>query len=132
MVTVGLQFAILPFACNVNKVARTFDGVGMNVRATNPRFQSISIDHAVLCVDCEMISNTSQEECGVCGSRSLLNIANALGGSLGSQPRAILVDMDAPDLTSLLRALVNSAARKRDYRPNGRAGDPRRAEAFGD
>ena len=84
----------------------------MNVRATHPRFQSICLDHAVLCVDCEMITNTVQEECAVCGSRSLLNIANALGGSLGSQPRAILLDMEAPDLRSLLRVLVNSAAQR--------------------
>jgi len=38
--------------------------------------------NAVLCVDCECVSSTRGDECPVCGSRSVLNLARMLGGSL--------------------------------------------------
>ena len=52
--------------------------------------QVIPLREAVLCVDCEMVSNSTQGHCLACGSHALMNIAAALGGRLrdASQPDA--------------------------------------------
>ena len=44
--------------------------------------QVLPLMEAVLCVDCEMVSNSSRGHCLACGSRALLNVATALGGPL--------------------------------------------------
>lgn len=56
----------------------------MNSIAAKPlaETQVVSLTEAVLCVDCEMVSNSTQGHCLACGSRALLNIATALGGPL--------------------------------------------------
>ena len=38
--------------------------------------------NAVLCLDCEVISSSRGDECPACKSRSLVNLARMLGGSL--------------------------------------------------
>ena len=55
-----------------------------------PILNSVTLLEAVLCADCEIISNSGGETCEVCGSRSLFNIARMFGGSL-PQNRAALV-----------------------------------------
>ena len=43
---------------------------------------SLPVACAVLCVDCERITVPYKDACPVCGSKSLLNVAQILGGSL--------------------------------------------------
>jgi hypothetical protein len=63
-----------------------------NVRADKDRpLNSISLQNAVLCADCDSVSDSPHDHCLVCGSRSLFNISRLLGGMLPSQ-RAKLVD----------------------------------------
>ena len=51
---------------------------------------SLPVSCAVLCVDCERITVSYNDACPVCGSRSLLNIAQILGGTLsGDRVRRI-------------------------------------------
>jgi hypothetical protein len=45
----------------------------------------IPLQGAVLCSDCEMVSDNAYDKCPVCGSRSLLGLALVLGGTLRSQ-----------------------------------------------
>src|SRR5271155_589969 len=52
---------------------------------------AISLRNAVLCADCDTVSDSPHDECLVCGSRSLFNISRALGGMLLGK-RATLVD----------------------------------------
>lgn len=40
---------------------------------------------AMLCVDCESISNSAHDACPVCGSHSLISLFRMLGGTLRSQ-----------------------------------------------
>src|SRR6266566_180193 len=47
--------------------------------------QAVPLLKAVLCVDCETISNSPHDVCTVCGSPSLTNVFRMLGGSLRSQ-----------------------------------------------
>jgi len=73
-----------------------------------PRLDSVALESAVLCADCEIISNSGGETCEICGSRSLLSLGRVLGGGLGSD-RARLVD--APEqLRDGFTVLVNAGA----------------------
>ena len=42
---------------------------------------AIALQGAVLCVDCECVSNGLSDECLVCGSRSLFNLERMLGAT---------------------------------------------------
>lgn len=70
---------------------------------------SIPLIEAVLCADCEMISDSAGENCLVCGSRSLLSIARVLGGSAGRE-RAVMVHLEAAQLRNAFTVLVNPEA----------------------
>jgi hypothetical protein len=48
--------------------------------------QFVPLMEAVLCVDCEMVSNSTHGHCPACGGRALLNVATALGGPLHAKP----------------------------------------------
>jgi len=56
-----------------------------------PSSGALPLQGAVLCVNCECVPSGRFDECPVCGSRSLLNIGQMLGGtplSEGSDPPA--------------------------------------------
>lgn len=57
----------------------------------NPDVNLVWLRNAVLCADCEVISDSPHDTCRVCGSRSLLSLSCVLGGTLPAQ-RAQLVD----------------------------------------
>ena len=42
----------------------------------------ISMQNAMLCIDCEVISASSSDKCPFCSSRSLFSLLRMLGGSL--------------------------------------------------
>ena len=64
----------------------------VEIRAERGRpLNAISLKNAVLCADCDVVSDSPHDHCLVCGSRSLFNISRLLGGMLPSQ-RAKLVD----------------------------------------
>jgi hypothetical protein len=52
---------------------------------------SVCLQNAVLCADCDCVSDSPHDKCLVCGSRSLFNIARVLGGNL-SRNRAALIE----------------------------------------
>lgn len=56
---------------------------------------AISLTSAVLCAECDVVSDSPHDYCLVCGSRSLLNIAHLLGGSMPRE-RAKLVEGIVP------------------------------------
>lgn len=78
------------------------------------------LSSAVLCLDCEVISNSRGDECPACKGHSLLNLARILGGTLfggelgrrlGSAPFNVAVtielsQMHAQDLNDTLEALT--------------------------
>jgi hypothetical protein len=55
-----------------------------------PVLTAISLRNAVLCADCEMVSDSTHDVCGVCGSRSLLSLSVVLGGPLPAQRTQLL------------------------------------------
>ncbi len=42
---------------------------------------ALPLQTAVLCMDCECVSNSRKDRCPVCGSRSLLGLAKIIGGA---------------------------------------------------
>jgi hypothetical protein len=59
---------------------------------------AVALENAVLCAQCEVISDSPHDKCQVCGSQSVFNIARLFGGKLPKQ-RASLVarkPVDAP------------------------------------
>jgi hypothetical protein len=70
----------------------SMNGSVVNMRAEEFRpLNSISLQNAVLCADCDVVSDSPHDHCLVCGSRSLFNISRLLGGMLPGQ-RATLID----------------------------------------
>jgi hypothetical protein len=43
---------------------------------------TIALQNAVLCAECDVVSDSPHDTCLVCGSRSLFNIARMFGGNL--------------------------------------------------
>lgn len=43
---------------------------------------AVALRNAVLCAECDVVSDSPHDTCLVCGSRSLLNIARMFGGNL--------------------------------------------------
>src|SRR5713226_496733 len=50
---------------------------------------AVALQNAVLCAECDVVSDSPHDQCLVCGSRSLFNIARMFGGNL-PQGRASL------------------------------------------
>jgi len=76
---------------------------------------AVWLRNAVLCADCEMISESPHDACSVCGSHSLLSISRILGGTLPAQ-RAHMVDTrecipERPTL-SLVRRMPHKRVRR--------------------
>jgi len=67
---------------------------------------SVPLLNAVLCADCECISESRNEVCGVCGGRSLMNLGRLLGSAMQSEAE---VDVNAPRINQELQTLVDSA-----------------------
>ncbi len=71
----------------------------------SPLLNTVRLLDAVLCVNCEMISDSNGESCSVCGSKSLLSVARVLGGSAGTI-RAVRLDTNIEERRSFT-VLVN-------------------------
>lgn len=54
---------------------------------------AVALQNAVLCAECDVVSDSPHDRCMVCGSRSLVNISRMLGGSL-PKARASLIEAD--------------------------------------
>ena len=81
------------------------NGSVANIRAEKGRpLNSILLQNAVLCAECDVVSDSPNDHCLVCGSRSLFNISRLLGGMLPSQ-RATLIDPASRSFTPPKRML---------------------------
>ena len=86
--------------CSEGHTARAKEEIPVN---------TIHILKAVLCADCEVISDGARDTCVVCGSRSLLSLGRVLGGTIG-QERAVLVPTNEKELRNMFTLLVNPGA----------------------
>ena len=52
----------------------------------DPELISMPLSRAMLCTNCERVSNSRQLRCGVCGSNIVLALATVLGGEDPTPP----------------------------------------------
>jgi len=84
-----------------------------------PRLNSVALEHAVLCADCEVISDSVGEVCAACGSRSLLSLGRVLGGGLGSERARIVDSPEHSGFTVLVNAGASMSLQRWRRRKNG-------------
>jgi hypothetical protein len=58
---------------------------------------AIALQNAVLCAECDVVSDSPHDTCLVCGSRSMFNIARMFGGNL-PQNRTALVPSETMEI----------------------------------
>jgi hypothetical protein len=80
-----------------------------------PDVNAVWLRNAVLCADCEVISDSPHDACSVCGSHSLLSISRILGGTLPAQ-RAQMVEARERIPNRPTLALVRRMPHKRVHR----------------
>src|SRR5258708_39618063 len=51
---------------------------------------AVALQKAVLCAECDVVSDSPHDRCLVCGSGSLFNIARMFGGNLPQNPAALV------------------------------------------
>lgn len=71
-----------------------------------PEVNFLSLQTAVFCVECELISQNTTSGCLACGSQALLSLSRLLGGSLRNQQTARLI-VDS-ELDRLVRELIHT------------------------
>jgi hypothetical protein len=52
---------------------------------------AVPLENAVLCAECDVVSDSPHDVCLVCGSHSLFNIARVFGGKLPRKRAALVV-----------------------------------------
>ena len=57
---------------------------------------AVALKNAVLCAECEVVSDSPHDTCLVCGSRSLVNIAPMLAGK-HAEHRAIRIEAETQE-----------------------------------
>jgi hypothetical protein len=60
---------------------------------------AVALQNAVLCAECDVVSDSPHDLCLVCGSRSLFNIARMFGGNL-PKDRVSLIDTEPREMAS--------------------------------
>ncbi|MBV9483891.1 MAG: GAF domain-containing protein [Acidobacteria bacterium] len=85
------------------------------VEAADSRF--VSLQSAVFCAECELISQNNTPCCLACGSRALLSLSRVLGGSLKRQNRARLIA--DPELDRMVRELIATVSGTSSFEPPG-------------
>jgi hypothetical protein len=60
---------------------------------------AVALQNAVLCAECDVVSDSPHDRCLVCGSPSLFNIARMFGGNL-PKDRASLIVADSREFTA--------------------------------
>src|SRR5260370_37216587 len=78
-----------------------------SLTATDVNF--LSLQSAIFCVQCELLSANNTPQCLACGSGAVLNLSRVLGGSLRGQQTAHLI-ADA-ELDRLVRSLLFTVPR---------------------
>lgn len=98
----------------------------MSVRISADQIHFLSLQTAIFCVQCELITANTTPYCLACGSKAVLGLSRMFGGSLRGQPTARVIEDD--ELNRLVRDLlytVPSSELEREYAP-GNAHLPQR------
>ncbi|MBO0911347.1 MAG: GAF domain-containing protein [Acidobacteria bacterium] len=78
----------------------------MAARLPGSQIHFLSLETAILCVQCELISGNTTPSCPACGSKAVLSLSRLFAGSLRSQPRARVIHDD--ELNCMVRGLLST------------------------
>src|SRR5438105_15481888 len=78
----------------------------MSVSVSRSQIHFLSLQAAIFCVQCELISANTTPRCLACGSKAVLSLSRLFGGSLRTQPAARLIEDD--ELNRLVRDLLGT------------------------
>jgi len=93
-----------------------------SLKATDVNF--ISLQSAVFCVQCELLSQNNTPRCLACGSAAVLSLSRVLGGSLrGQQTAHLIADAELDRLVRSLLYTVPQAAEIGEEQDEYRTGD---------
>ena len=82
-----------------------------------PTLNAIRLTNAVLCVECDVLSDSPHDYCLVCGSRSLFNVGRLLGGMPKERAKVIEAqEVPAVKIQALLTFPVSSRPPLRRHR----------------
>src|SRR3954470_73760 len=76
----------------------------MSVSVSRSQIHFLSLQAAIFCVQCELLSANNTPSCLACGSKAVLSLSRLFGGSLRAQPTARLIEDD--ELNRLVRELL--------------------------
>jgi putative methionine-R-sulfoxide reductase with GAF domain len=75
-------------------------------RLNGQQIHFLSLQTAVFCIECEIISENNSPHCHACGSQAVLSLSRVLGGSLrGQQTSHVINDVE---LDRLVRELIST------------------------
>jgi hypothetical protein len=79
-----------------------------------PDVNAVWLRNAVLCADCEVISDSPHETCRICGSRSLLSLSRVLGTLPVQRAHMVEARESVPErpALSLVRRMPHKMARQ--------------------
>jgi putative methionine-R-sulfoxide reductase with GAF domain len=93
-----------------------------SMTATDANF--VSLQSAVFCVQCEMLSENNTSRCLACGSVAVLSLSRVLGGSLrGQQTAHLIADAELDRLVRSLLYTVPQVAEADEERDEYRVGE---------
>src|SRR5580658_6845357 len=72
---------------------------------TGPDVNFVSLQSAVFCEQCELLSANNTPRCLACGSGAVLSLSRVLGGSLRGQTAHLIADAE---LDRLVRSLLHT------------------------
>jgi GAF domain-containing protein len=78
----------------------------MSARISASQIHFLSLQTAIFCVQCELISANNTPCCLACGSKAVLSLSRLFGGSLRAQPTARVIEDD--ELNRLVRDLLRT------------------------
>lgn len=78
----------------------------MSARLSGSQIHFLSLQTAIFCVQCELISANTTPCCLACGSKAVLGLSRLFGGSLRAQPTARVIEDD--ELNRLVRDLLRT------------------------
>lgn len=78
----------------------------MSAPVSGSQIHFLSLQTAIFCVQCELISANNTPSCLACGSKAVLSLSRLFGGSLRAQPTARVIEDD--ELNRLVRDLLRT------------------------
>jgi GAF domain-containing protein len=78
----------------------------MSAPVSGSQIHFLSLQTAIFCVQCELISANNTPGCLACGSKAVLSLSRLFGGSLRTQPVARVIEDD--ELNRLVRDLLRT------------------------